>query len=394
MLKNSPYKFVTFLAFINIFFIGTTVFLLSSTKFNLMEAYGIGLAQIGLLITVRGLVNIVLPLIFGRLSDKIGRRPVIISGIVLFLLAYLSIPTFSDYHFLILTIMVIGIGFSLVDATSQAVLFDAHKDPTPLMPFMQVAFAFGALSAPLFVSVLLDLELDWRIAYHTYAVLIAVLLVLMLKAKFPPLAHENKKEEAAPTFEKKPAFRREGLTICAFIFFITIVNSVIGEWGDIYFRYVYDFSHVWSVRALSFFQMGCLLGALVNFWLTSKRNLHASKLLNYELVIALIAFCASLFFNSGVLAIALFVLIGMCIGTLFSLAIGIMGTLFRENSGVATGAMMSSASMAVALSSTIVGNLIGYVGIGSIFVVLAFVILAALIVSLIIKRQYNVLNTQ
>lgn len=391
MIKNSEYFFVTILAFINIFFIGTTVVLLSSTKTNLMEAYAIGLAQIGLLITVRSLVNIALPTIFGRLSDKIGRKPVIISGIALLMLIYLAIPSFSDYNFLVITIIVMGVGFSLVDATSQAVLFDAHKDPMPLMPFMQVAFASGALSAPLIVSMLLERGMDWRIAYHMYAALLAILLILLIRAKFPPLAKGEKSADATIIFKKQPNFKKEGLTMCLFIFFITITHSTISEWGDIYFRDVYNFSHVWSVRALSFFQIGCLLGALVNFWLTSKRKIHPSRIIEKELLIALIAFCVSLFLDNGVLAMILFVIIGMCAGTLFSMIIGIMGTLFRENSGAATGAILSSGSIGIALSSAIVGNLIDSLGIGSIFAALAFVILAALILSHIIKKQYNAL---
>jgi len=391
MIKNSEYFFVTILAFVNIFFIGSTVFLLSATKINLMEAYAIGLAQIGLLITVRSFVNIILPMVFGRLSDSIGRKPVIISGIILLIGTYLTIPNFSEYYFLVITIIVMGVGFALVDATSQAVLFDAHKDPTPLMPFMQISFASGALSAPLIVSVFLERGVDWRIAYYMNAVLVFILLILLLKVKFPPLAKTLKKEadKAAVAFKRVPSFKREGLTLCMFIFFSSMTNSTINEWGDIYFREVYNFSHAWSVRALSFFQIGCVLGAVVNFWLTSKRRIHAARLLNKELLVAIIAFSLSLLFNNGVVAIILFVIIGMCVGTLFSMTIGIMGSLFRENAGTVTGAIFSSGSIGIALASAIVGNSIDIVGINSIFRALAVVMVGAFVVSLVIKKQYN-----
>jgi len=292
---------------------------------------------------------------------------------------------------LVITIVVMGVGFALVDATSQAVLFDAHRDPTPLMPFMQISFASGALTAPFMVSIFLERGIDWRIAYYTNAVLVFILLILLIKAKFPPLAKTVKKEteKAVSEFKKAPSFKREGLTICAFIFFVSITNSTISEWGDIYFREVYGFSHAWSVRALSFFQIGCVLGAVVNFWLTSKRRIHAARLLNKELAIAIIAFILSLLFNNGVVAIILFVIIGMCVGTLFSMTIGIMGSLFRENAGTVTGAIFSSGSIGIALASAIVGNSIDIVGINSIFRALAIVMVGAFVVSLFIKKQYN-----
>ena len=388
---NSEYTFVTILSMVNIFLIGSTVFLLSATKTNLMEAYGIGLAGIGFLITLRGLINGVLPIVFGRLSDKIGRRPVILAGIILFLAAYISIPSFGVFSLLIFTIVVLSMGFSLIDAASQSVLFDAHENPIPLMPFVQISFAIGALTSPLFVSILLERGIDWRLAYHFYAFLIFVHIMLLLKVKFPPLADKKRNEEVTVAFKRPPSFKKEGLTICFFIFFVAIINSTISEWGDVYFREVYNFSDVWSVRVLSLFQLGCIIGAVINFLLTSKLKLHASRLLSIELSVALIAYTINLFFSSGILSLALFILIGMCVGTLFSLSIGIIGTLFRGSSGTATGAILCSSSIGIAISAALTGRFISIIGIGNIFSLLAIIILCALILSLIIKRQYSAL---
>ncbi len=80
--------------------------------------------EIGLVFTAYGVVGLFAPLLFGELSDRIGRKKIILLGMVLQALSFLLLPVISGIMALGLTAVVMSFGNAAVNPPMMALLTD------------------------------------------------------------------------------------------------------------------------------------------------------------------------------------------------------------------------------------------------------------------------------
>ena len=103
------------------------------------------------------------PLIFGPLSDNLGRKPVVYFGFVLFLLASMICVSASSIEMMILGRILQGIGLSAPRTISIAIIRDQYQgDPMArIMSFVTVVFLLVPIVAPAIGKLVLD-YFDWQ----------------------------------------------------------------------------------------------------------------------------------------------------------------------------------------------------------------------------------------
>lgn len=85
---------------------------------------GLSAAQIGLLFTVQGLVSLLAKPLVGRLADAVGRRPLIVGGLVLCAATFSLIPQARDVASLLFLAAGFGAGEAIVSASAAALIAD------------------------------------------------------------------------------------------------------------------------------------------------------------------------------------------------------------------------------------------------------------------------------
>ncbi|KID56065.1 MFS transporter [Pseudoalteromonas luteoviolacea] len=147
--------------------------------------------QIGIAMTVAGLAWVLMARFWGRLSDKRGRRPIILFGLCGFVISYASLALFIDFSMktamvptlafigLVVGRGVAGIFYAAVPTTSAALVADhvPPKQRTAAMAGIGAASAAGMVIGPGFVGLIGAYSLS--IPLYITAILPAIALLVL-----------------------------------------------------------------------------------------------------------------------------------------------------------------------------------------------------------------------
>ncbi|WP_456375415.1 MFS transporter [Thiolapillus sp.] len=153
---------------------------------------------IGMAIGIYGLTQALLQIPFGLLSDKIGRKPVIVGGLLLFTLGSIIAASAQDIHMIIVGRAIQGSG--AIAAAVMALLADLTRDEqrTKSMAVVGVTIGFSftvaLIAGPLFNTWVGVPGLFWI----TAALAIAGILILLLVVPTPEKSSVHGEAEAVP----------------------------------------------------------------------------------------------------------------------------------------------------------------------------------------------------
>lgn len=129
-------------------------------------------------------------LVAGPLSDAFGRRPVILSGLVLFFFASIACALSADIWQLMVARFVQAAGACTTIVVGRAIIRDTSegKSAARAMSYLAMALGVGPAMAPFFGGLLLE-AFDWRSTFYATAIMSAVVLIFafrILSETLPP----------------------------------------------------------------------------------------------------------------------------------------------------------------------------------------------------------------
>jgi MFS family permease len=146
---------------------------------------GLNEFQAGLLWGVQVVVTIISKPVMGRTSDRFGRRPLIVAGMVLCAGAFGAIPLLGDFCSLMIAAMLFGLGEAFVTSSSAALVADVCKEKhfgTAMGTFGTI-FDIGHASGPILAGMLIA-RYDYLYAFWLMAaILIIAVPVFIMQVK-------------------------------------------------------------------------------------------------------------------------------------------------------------------------------------------------------------------
>jgi DHA1 family multidrug resistance protein-like MFS transporter len=122
--------------------------------------------QAGLLWGVQVLTTILSKPLMGRMSDRWGRKPIIVLGMVLCAGSFAAIPLLTSFSLLMITALVFGLGEAFVTSSAAALVADVchERHFGTAMGTFGTIFDVGHASGPILAGLLLG-RLDYFISF-------------------------------------------------------------------------------------------------------------------------------------------------------------------------------------------------------------------------------------
>ena len=131
-------------------------------------------------------------LLYGPLSDKLGRRPPLMCGIIIYIVASFASGFVDDIYHLIILRVLQGLGASSGVVISMAITKDLYdgQQRQRILAYMAVIMALAPMLAPVFGGVIMT-RLSWHWVFFVQAAMGVIALAGVIRLKEPLQAPED-----------------------------------------------------------------------------------------------------------------------------------------------------------------------------------------------------------
>lgn len=130
--------------------------------------------------------------IHGLLADRFGRRPVLLAGFAIFIVASAASVITTSWTALVICRFLQAAGVSAGTVTSRAIVNDIQprEEAAISLSYISIAMGLGPIIAPIFGGIL-DTSFGWRSIFMGCAI-VGVIIFAMALARLPETRPENK----------------------------------------------------------------------------------------------------------------------------------------------------------------------------------------------------------
>lgn len=338
---------------------------------SVAREYGLSNAQMGSLVTFQFIAIMIAPSVFGRISDRKGRKSVLAVFSLVFILGCGIIVSISNPIGFVIGISIIGCGASVGWGTISAALADAYQENAS--KYINLSFCFYSLGAVISPQInnffMNNVGTTWRICFISAGAAVAVGTLLVLFTNFCPLpvsaqasGESDGKRELG--FIKSLVFIGLFFSMLCYCF----MENGIGFFANVYFTEAIGDPSLTAAAISSYWFMmipaRLLLGML---------NKYRRLLLSGSFAGMAILLVAIFLTKNGVFAIFCIAAIGFIGGPVFSTLIGLGAEAFPQNAGAVAGAIIAGQGIGGALSPFIMGLISDYTEVRTAYAVLALI---------------------
>ncbi|MFP7493881.1 MFS transporter [Terribacillus saccharophilus] len=395
-MKN-PYIKTSLGMYLNYFMLGMINIIIASNMSDLSENYNQPVERISLLVSAIGIGKLIALFFAGRLSDKLGRKPIIITGSFLYLLFLVGIPLMSSYPVAFVLAITAGIANSLLDSGTYPALIESFpKKSSSATVLVKAIMSIGATLLPFILAFLVANDISWGWSFYALGILFLISGIYLIFMPFPAFKTVAKDETAAQSsdsrFKEEPKFWGEGLAIILIGFTSTSLFVVWQTWlPELGSRFI-GLSENVSVQLLSFFSIGALVSVLLLAVALDKFVKPITIMIVYPAV-AFVAMLCLFFVQSYPIVVVCTFILGLSTSGIFQLAISVMTQFFVKNKGTTTSYVNIAGSTAFILVPIISSFLVSQIGISMTLVFdMVIALLSILLAVFVLIRGKKVFN--
>ncbi|MDI9644984.1 MAG: MFS transporter [Candidatus Verstraetearchaeota archaeon] len=327
---------------------------------------------LGVLGAVMALPYIAGAAVFGRFSDRIGRKPLMVLGLVLYVAVTLSYISCSEFVIFGLLRCLEGLAFSMVWPSAEAYVGDrgGASSMGERVGCYSVSWSSGYTAGPFLMGAVLSLD-GLQSAFLATILLVVAGLLLVLTVKMPPVELEGR-------VDKDGVVNGKG-------FLSTLYLMVVWGFAMLSFYFLFPpYAVGLGIPApIVGYMVGCASGMRTLSFLVYERFLRRNSV-----VAGVIAMMTSMLLGWALPGMVGFfimaALFGVSLGMLYAHALGRM--LDQPSRGLGAGLFEASIGFGQFLGPIVMGYVGFTFGSGAIFLVLSLIAAVSIPVTRIINR--------
>ena len=392
MEQTRSYRPLCLSLYLNYFVHGIGVLILAQNMDSLAARWG-SLADVMSVIGMLGIGRLIVLFVSGKLSDKYGRKPFVLLGMITYIAFFLGILVSPTTAVACIFGILAGIANSFLDAGTYPALIESYPESASTVTVLLKAFiSAGQFLLPLFIGVLVMMNAWYGWSFIVAAVILALNFVIMLKMGFPAMnqvgnSYKNDASEA-PVEAPKSKWYLEGICFVLYGYISQATFYLISQWLTKYGVAVAQMPDLAARSLMSYYSIGSLACVFFTAFITKKGVRPITLLVVYTLISTL-AIGGLYYYPSASLAPILSAVVGFsAAGGVMQLGLVMMTEMFPKGKGTMTGIFYTTGSIASFTIPVITGYMADS-GINSIMGLDAAIALAGFIVACIIYVRYN-----
>ena len=392
MEQTRSYRPLCLSLYLNYFVHGIGVLILAQNMDSLAARWG-SLADVMSVIGMLGIGRLIVLFVSGKLSDKYGRKPFVLLGMITYIAFFLGILVSPTTAVACVFGILAGIANSFLDAGTYPALIESYPESASTVTVLLKAFiSAGQFLLPLFIGVLVMMNAWYGWSFIVAAVILALNFVIMLKMGFPAMnqvGNSDKNDASeAPVEAPKSKWYLEGICFVLYGYISQATFYLISQWLTKYGVAVAQMPDLAARSLMSYYSIGSLACVFFTAFITKKGVRPITLLVVYTLISTL-AIGGLYYYPSASLAPILSAVVGFsAAGGAMQLGLVMMTEMFPKGKGTMTGIFYTTGSIA-SFTIPVVTGYMADSGINSIMGLDAAIALAGFIVACIIYVRYN-----
>ncbi|MCY8981769.1 MFS transporter [Bacillus halotolerans] len=355
--------------YINYFLLGMVNIILASNMSSLTKQWNTDPTGISYVIAAIGIGKLLTYGISGVLSDKIGRKPLIVASAGMMAVFLIGIPLSPTYELAFVFALLAGVANSAMDAGTYPALTELFPTaPSSANVLVKAFMSLGAALLPLLITVLADHSLFYGFSFYLPAA-VYVLNILCLSAVSLPKKQKqpiSTGQQGSPAFLSEPDMKKEGAALIIIGFTSTALFTVSQIWLPSYAQKAIGLAESASVQLLSYYSIGSLISVLLLALLLNRWVKPVMITLLYP-VITLCTLAVMLTVHVPVVLDITAFFLGFSTAGVFQITVTLMTELFWNRKGTVTGIVATASSIASILLPIATGLIAKAGGIAHIF---------------------------
>ncbi|MDR0361299.1 MAG: MFS transporter [Planctomycetota bacterium] len=261
---------VTIGSFLAFFLFGVLEAVKGPTLPALIGEMGYSYSAGGAIVTSAYFGFLVACLVTGYLSDRIGKKWVLVIAAASYLLGVSGYSSVHGYALFILFFFFVGFAGGAVELGCNYIIIDVQKKPGMYLNLLAFCYGLGAMLAPLYARSVMRGEGGWRGVYWNTLPAVLLMLALFLAVRYPVLAGTGGGGRFDFRALAKVAFTRRMFWVYVIVFAYVAAEIGMATWLVEYLEKRRSVSPQSSAAALSVFFGGIMAGRFVGSFLVDR----------------------------------------------------------------------------------------------------------------------------
>ncbi|KRM32840.1 MFS family major facilitator transporter [Agrilactobacillus composti DSM 18527 = JCM 14202] len=327
------------------------IVILAQNMTALSRQWGTSAAGVSFVISSLGIGRLIVLYISGVLSDKYGRKPFVLLGILTYIPFFIGITFSHNMYVAYLFGILAGMANSFLDSGTYPALMELYpENPTTANILIKAFASIGELILPILVTMVEHFDWWFGVSFMVCTIIFAINFFFISRSTFPKLTTVPKpKKDTADEVVKEPLSSNQKvnaivLTIYGYISMSTFY--LVSQWLTKYGQAVLNMNTAHARYLVSIYSVGSIVGVLVSALLTGRLHMRSTNLMLISTFVSFMTLMAiSFILTPVVLTVGSFLIGFSAAGGVMQIGLTIMSELFPHRKGLVTGIYYTAGSI-------------------------------------------------